>query len=100
MLLKLGERGAITYRPHTPGDVRAFFTLDSFAGKVVDPVGAGDALLAYATLGSVISSSDSIAAILGLMAAAVACERDGNVPVAPEDVLEKLTTVEKQVQYA
>ena len=30
--------------------MRAFFALDSFADRVVDAVGSGDALLAYATL--------------------------------------------------
>jgi sugar/nucleoside kinase (ribokinase family) len=98
--MKLGERGAIVYRPHTSGDVRAFFTIDSFADKVVDAVGAGDALLAYATLALVATKSDVIAGILGSMAAAVACEHEGNISVAPEDVLKKLYAVEKQVRYA
>lgn len=100
LIMKLGERGAIVYRPHTSGDVRAFFTIDSFADRVVDAVGAGDALLAYATLALVATKSDIIAAMLGSMAAAVACEHDGNNPVAPEDVLKKLNAVEKQVRYA
>lgn len=100
MIMKLAERGSITYRPHTSGDVRAFFTLDSFADRVVDPVGAGDALLAYATLGFVASKSECVASILGAMAAAVACEHDGNNPVRPEDVLKKVNAIERQVQYA
>lgn len=101
LIMKLGERGAIVYRPHhSDSDVRAFFTVDSFAEKVVDAVGAGDALLAYGTLALAATKSDVIAAILGSMAAAVACEHDGNIPVAPEDVLKKLGAVEKQVRYA
>ena len=100
LIMKLGERGAIVYRPHDSGDVRGFFTLDSFVDRVVDAVGAGDALLAYATLGYIASKSDAVAALLGTMAAAVACEHDGNNPVAPEDVLKKLDAVEKQVHYA
>ena len=100
LIMKLGERGAIVYRPHTADEPRAFFTLDSFADKVVDPVGAGDALLAYATLGYAASKSDTVAAMLGSMAAAVACEHDGNNPVAPDDVLKKLDVIERQVLYA
>ena len=52
LILKLGERGMMTYRaePMSDEDVRSFFTIDSFAERVVDAVGAGDALLAYATL--------------------------------------------------
>jgi bifunctional ADP-heptose synthase (sugar kinase/adenylyltransferase) len=100
LIMKLGERGIITYRKHSSADYRAFISIDSFAERVVDAVGAGDALLAYATLALVTTQSAVIASILGSFAAAVACEHDGNHPVAPEDVLKKLRAVEKQVQYA
>jgi len=98
LILKLGERGIITYRAPSD-DVRSFFTIDSFADQVLDPVGAGDALLAYATLGLVATGSSVVASILGAMAAAVACEHDGNNPVDPADVLKKLETVEKRAHY-
>jgi len=99
LILKLGDRGILTYRAATD-DVRWFFTVDSFADSVVDAVGAGDALLAYATLALVATESSVTASILGSMAAAVACEHDGNVPVAPSDVLAKLDAVEKRTCYA
>lgn len=95
LILKLGERGIITYRKPDP-NVRSFFTVDSFAEHVVDPVGSGDALLAYATLALVVSGNPLIASILGSVAAAMACERDGNNPIGPEDVLARLDRVEKQ----
>lgn len=98
LILKLGDKGIITYRAPNP-DVRSFFTIDSFTGTVVDAVGAGDALLAYATLALVTARSSVIASILGSMAAAVACEHDGNVPVSPEDVRKKLQAVTKPLQY-
>jgi len=97
LILKMGERGIITYRTPDP-DVRSFFTIDSFAEHVVDAVGAGDALLAYATLALVVSKSPLIASILGSVAAAMACERDGNNPIGPEEVLGRLDRVEKQTQ--
>jgi len=99
LMLKLGERGLITYRAPSH-DVRSFFTIDSFADKVVDPVGAGDALLAYATLALVATGSEVIASVLGTFAAGVACEHEGNRPVTPAEVLDKLSTVERRVQYA
>ena len=34
------------------------------------------------------------------LAAAVACEHEGNQPVGPEDVLKKLERVEKRVHYS
>ena len=67
--------------------------------NVVDAVGAGDALLAYSTLGMVATKNEVIASILGCMAAGVECENDGNRPVKPETVKEKIHRVETQTQY-
>ena len=98
LMLKLGDRGLITYRAPND-DVRSFFTMESFAGHVVDPVGAGDALLAYSSLALATSRSPVIASILGSMAAGVACEREGNQPVSPNDILKKLDAVEQAIRY-
>ncbi|MFI4987217.1 MAG: PfkB family carbohydrate kinase [Alphaproteobacteria bacterium] len=101
LILKMGERGLITYRavPKTDVDFRAFFVVDSFAGNVVDAVGSGDALLAYATLAMVNTGNEVIASVLGSMAAAVECEHDGNVPVTSDDVRRKLDGVEKRAIF-
>lgn len=99
LILKVGERGAFVFRDTDPDNYRAFFTIDSFADQVVDPVGAGDALLAYATLAMVATKNETIAAILGCLAAAVECEKDGNIPVTPEDILMKINNIEKLVLY-
>ncbi len=99
LILKVGERGIITYRSAEP-DIRSFFIVDSFADRLVDAVGAGDALLSYSTLSMVATKSPVIASILGSMAAAVACEHDGNSPVGPCDVEEKLKAVERRTHYA
>ena len=98
LILKCGERGIITYRNHE-ADYRAFFAIDSFADRVVDAVGAGDALLAYATLAQVVTGNDVIAAMLGNMAAGIECEHDGNWPVTPERLLAKVDKLEAQVRY-
>jgi len=98
LILKLGERGIITYRAPSH-EVRAFFTVDIFADRVVDAVGAGDALLSYAALSMVATKSNVIGSILGALAAAVACEHDGNNPVKPEDVLKKLNALEKRSRF-
>lgn len=99
LILKCGDRGIITYRKESPTDLRAFFTIESFAEKVVDAVGAGDALLAYSTLSLVATGNVVIASILGNMAAGIECEHEGNCPVTPELVLKKIDAVEKQVRY-
>jgi rfaE bifunctional protein kinase chain/domain len=99
LILKLGDRGIITYRSDSPVDYRAFFAVETFVDRLVDAVGAGDALLAYATLALVATKNDVIASILGNMAAAVECEHDGNWPVTPELVRAKIDSVEKLVHY-
>jgi rfaE bifunctional protein kinase chain/domain len=99
LILKCGDRGIITYRRDSPTDLRAFFNIESFAGRVVDAVGAGDALLAYATLALVATKNVVIASILGNMAAGVECEHDGNWPVTPELVMKKINGIEKQAKY-
>jgi sugar/nucleoside kinase (ribokinase family) len=99
LILKLGDRGLITYRSDSPVDFRAFFTIETFADRVVDAVGAGDALLAYATVAMVATKNDVIASILGSFAAGAECERDGNWPIAPEQVLKKIDSVEKKARY-
>ncbi len=99
LMLKLGDRGMLMYRTRPEGDPRTIVTTDSFAGYVVDAVGAGDALLAYAALALKATGNDVIASILGSIAAGIECEHDGNVPVTPSAVLKKIAQVEKQVTY-
>jgi len=99
LILKLGERGVLTCRSSDHESLDSFIVVDSFADRVVDAVGAGDALLAYATLAKLATASDAVATILGSMAAACACEVDGNVPVTREDVRHKIDAVERQANY-
>jgi sugar/nucleoside kinase (ribokinase family) len=99
LILKLGDRGVLTCRSGDYVDYRSFFVIDSFAEKVVDSVGAGDALLAYATLAMVTHGSDVVASILGTFAAALECEVEGNAPIGTADILRKIEAVERQARY-
>tara|TARA_B100000965_G_scaffold352826_1_gene328273 strand:- start:1071 stop:2624 length:1554 start_codon:yes stop_codon:yes gene_type:complete len=99
LILKLGDRGAFVSRPKTSGDEGNYFSVDSFARQVADAVGAGDALLSYATLAMMATGDEVIASILGSMAAACECEIDGNVPIKPGDVLVRIDQVEKAAGY-
>jgi rfaE bifunctional protein kinase chain/domain len=99
IILKLGDRGVLTCRPGKGNDLRSFFVVDSFAERVVDAVGAGDALLAYATLAMVADGSEVSATILGSFAAALECEVDGNLPVSRDDVARRIEAVEKRADY-
>ena len=97
LILKMGDRGIITQRADM-SESRAFFTVDSFVRRVVDAVGAGDALLAYAALAMVATRDTVIASVLGSMAAAIECEHEGNVPVEPQQVLDKIDAVARQAR--
>jgi len=100
LILKLGERGLLAYRQRKDiDDVRSFFAIDTFAENVVDAVGSGDALLAYATLAEIATGNAVIAAVLGSFAAAVECEHDGNTPVTPDDVRAKIDKSELRANY-
>ncbi len=67
-------------------DFETQLTIPALATTAVDPVGAGDALLAYATLGLLASGRLVVAAWLGSVAAAIACSRRGNAPVTAAEV--------------
>ena len=69
------------------------------AKSIVDAVGSGDALLAYSSIALKLSKSLVQAGIIGSLAAAKACEYDGNQPVSIEEVIEKINDIEKKVNY-
>lgn len=100
LIMKLGPRGVLACRSSDHEALDSFFVVDSFVDHVVDAVGAGDALLAYATLSKLAHPSVVIATILGCMAAACEVERDGNIPIERKHVLEKINQTERQAIYA
>lgn len=100
LILKLGERGVMTcYRGEADSTIIGY-VVDSFVDNVVDAVGAGDALLAYATLALLATGSEAIATVLGSLAAACECERDGNVPVTLDDIRAKIDSIERLVHFS
>ena len=98
LILKLGAKG-IFCNSNLQKNNSSYFSLDTFAKNVVDPVGSGDALLAYATLAMLVSKSLVASSIIGSIAAACECEYDGNIPIKPIDVLTKIDWIEKQIDY-
>ena len=97
LLLKLGARGILGFTAGAD-DTERSFVLSSFAARVIDPVGAGDALLAYAALALAGGAGLPVAAILGSLAAAAECAVDGNVPVASETILAKIDEAERELR--
>lgn len=99
LVLKLGEKGVLTCRNPNHEAIDSFFVVDSFVERVVDAVGAGDALLAYTTLAMLATGSPVVATILGTMAAALECEVDGNHPITPAALLTRIDTVERACRF-
>lgn len=99
LMLKLGDRGILTCIGGIHESLDSFFVMDSFVDNLVDPVGAGDALLAYATLTMLSTKNVVMATIIGSIAAACECEVDGNIPINPDLVLDKINSVERKMKY-
>lgn len=99
LILKLGERGVLACRDKEHYSLDSYFVIDSFVDNVVDAVGAGDALLAYATLAMLASNNHAVSTILGCIAASCECEVDGNVPVTLDDVRAKIDNVERSLSF-
>tara|TARA_A100000171_G_scaffold1261_3_gene1438 strand:+ start:6793 stop:8364 length:1572 start_codon:yes stop_codon:yes gene_type:complete len=100
LILKLGPRGILTYCSRPEGDPRTLINVDTFAEHVVDAVGSGDALLAYASLSMVASgNNEAISSVLGNIAAGIECEFDANIEITPDLVLKRLAKIERQAHY-
>ncbi len=99
LILKVGSRGIFCGMIDPESQQIRAISIDSFAENVLDPVGAGDALLAYSTLSLFKSKSVLVAGILGSMAAACECEFDGNKPIKTDDVKKKMFRVQKIGSY-
>jgi sugar/nucleoside kinase (ribokinase family) len=97
--MKLSEKGILTCLNEDATTLDDYFVMDSFVSNLIDPVGAGDALLAYSTLGMLSSNNPVIASILGNLAAACECEVEGNIPISRENVLNKIQLLDKHSTY-
>lgn len=98
LILKLGEKGIFVNR-NLADDETNYFSVGSFTDKVLDAVGAGDALLAYSTLTMLATGSEVIASIIGSFAAACECEIDGNVPIKIDRIIDKISDIQKKVEF-
>jgi len=95
MILKLGEKGSITFRRKMrKNDYRSFFVIDAIEKNAIDPVGCGDALLSYAALALYNSNNIVIASLLGSISAALESKIDGNDPIALKNLLKELSSLE------
>ncbi len=98
LILKLGSRGIITLRRKIkPNDYRSFFVIDALENNAIDPVGCGDGLLAYSSLGLYSSKDPLVASMLGSVSSALVSRTDGNNPVSYKKVIEELKLIEDKL---
>jgi len=100
LILKLGSKGIIACTSKDATTLDSYFVMDSFVENLLDPVGAGDALLAYSTLALLTSQSPVISSILGNLAAACECEHDGNIPISRELIQDKLHKIQQEISLS
>ena len=96
LILKLGEKGLYGV---SGNNASYSFALPSYTISLKDPVGAGDSLLAYTTLSFLTGSKLAEAALLGSLAAGLACEYDGNIPITQNKMLDKINQLEKNLNF-
>jgi rfaE bifunctional protein kinase chain/domain len=88
MLVKLGAEGLLVL---TPGPGYATSSLPALNPNPLDVAGAGDALLAAASLAMSVGASPWECAYLGSVAAGLQVARVGNVPLQRADMLRELS---------
>lgn len=99
LILKLGSKGAIALMSPNKNSGPRMISLDAFTTKSIDPVGAGDAMIAYSSLVLQKTESLPVAFIIGSIAAACVSEREGNSPVSLTSIKEKLFEIQKLSDY-
>jgi len=97
LVLKMGRRGVISVINKRHFSNESYISIDSFVNNLVDPVGAGDALLAYSTLVYLNTKNKILATLIGSIAASCECEVDGNIPISPHEILDKLNDIENRL---
>jgi rfaE bifunctional protein kinase chain/domain/rfaE bifunctional protein nucleotidyltransferase chain/domain len=92
MIVTMGRKGCVMFHPRSSRREAWFASrlrsdhIPSLASHVCDVVGAGDALLAAATLSMAVGSSLQVAGYIGSAASALAINRVGNLPVSGQDL--------------
>ena len=79
-------------------DMRSFFVIDALEDNATDPVGCGDALISYASLGLYLSKNPLIASILGTISASIMSRIEGNLPITKKQVEKKLLDLKDELK--
>ena len=91
LFIKLGENGVMSIRNYNTAK-KPSILIDSMinSDQVVDPVGSGDAFLAYSSLAMNTSKNDLLSCLIGSIAAGISCSTIGNIPITRNEVEQQL----------
>ena len=87
IIIKLGADGLVINGTKSDGTVLSLDALPSFNQNPVDVSGAGDSLLAAASLAITIENNLAKASLIGSLAAAIQIGRVGNIPIEKEKII-------------
>jgi len=90
ILLKLGSDGVLIHGVNHQGVVMPTEALPSLNPNPIDTSGAGDSMLATASLALRVNPNISRAALLGTLAAAIQISRTGNIPITQSSIISAL----------
>lgn len=87
IIIKLGADGLVINGEKSDGTLLSLDALPSFNENPVDVSGAGDSLLAAASLAITIENNLAKASLIGSLAAAIQIGRVGNIPIEKEKII-------------
>jgi rfaE bifunctional protein kinase chain/domain len=87
IIIKLGADGLVLNGVKSDGTLLSLDVLPSFNQSPVDVSGAGDSLLAAASLAITIENNLAKASLIGSLAAAIQIGRVGNIPIEKEKII-------------
>ena len=87
IIIKLGADGLVINGVKPDGALLSLDALPSFNLNPIDVSGAGDSLLAAASLAITIENNLAKAALIGSLAAAIQISRIGNIPIEKEQII-------------
>ena len=87
IIIKLGADGLVINGVKLDGTLLSLDALPSFNQSPVDVSGAGDSMLAAASLAITIENNLAKASLIGSLAAAIQISRIGNIPIEKEKII-------------
>jgi len=92
ILIKVGADGVMIGGTKSNGEPFILDVLPSLNLNPIDVSGAGDSLLAAASLGLFVEKNPYKAALIGTIAAAIQISRTGNIPISSEELISVMET--------